>query len=747
MFHVENFDSYFVADWNVKQVNEDDDDENSMSNASLIVGTPQSIKTSIISRKVKTEQVQLLFIDEGSKTASLEHQGVITEILALLSPNIQLVFCSDECDINLTEFLGDKISFVQVGNETFVLNYKQLFELCQAPPLRALQMKAKSDQLLKIFDNIKFGRCIVFSNYQSRVKSLSCIAEEKGFKSVAVPEKPVKKKKSKRSQLGLDKCNIVFATDDTLSNIGKDEFDLVINYDIPDDGVKFIRRLNWSIKETGVCINLSTDENDLKQLQSILCSICGPRIYLPKLVKTPTNISDLLNDQSQCIEKVLCRSQFRVDFSIRNEILNLRKRPTKRNLDTQNDDEPSKPVSNNVELCIMDILDETSNEVKELREQLSDMSTDTLMQCLASGNFSFNSHNSCESESKWDLTDEDKKQKDCKSKSLFEILISENTFVKNVDDMLHSDETKLVERNQENVFYRNKALLDVTKIVSDKGVSLDDCDDNSILTHLNILKSQEQEKLSQTQIEDVNDLVRKIKADGEMENGEIKISQASGSETGTGEIHLEQIFNFGYKSIIGGKNSRWKMQLAKFKPDENSKIASQTSDDSDEDMKETSTMLDERVDENVVDNGDNIMKWVPVTTASKTPKKQENRVELMTCFPNEQSPQTDGEGEAEQIDIHHNGMDMIHNSNTVQQTMSRDVDSDAAVYRHFEHYYNSCSENLWQNALTFPDVNSFDEWFYCNWEVQLSSIRSYIQQNIYVQEMSHYQNSRSSNPN
>ncbi|XP_066251330.1 probable ATP-dependent RNA helicase DDX20 [Euwallacea similis] len=70
------------------------------------------------------------------------------------------------------------------------------------------------------------------------------------------------------------------------------------------------------------------------------------------------------------------------------------------------------------------------------------------------------------------------------------------------------------------------------------------------------------------------------------------------------------------------------------------------------------------------------------------------------------------------------------------------VPKDPASYnQEYQKYFQHCSGNLWQNGLMFSSVESFDWWFHCDWERQLSAVRNFVQNKIYCNEMLHYQKS------
>ncbi|XP_049818765.1 probable ATP-dependent RNA helicase DDX20 [Aethina tumida] len=54
-------------------------------------------------------------------------------------------------------------------------------------------------------------------------------------------------------------------------------------------------------------------------------------------------------------------------------------------------------------------------------------------------------------------------------------------------------------------------------------------------------------------------------------------------------------------------------------------------------------------------------------------------------------------------------------------------------------YLDECSKDLWQQSMSFTSVPEFESWFDNEWHAKVTCVRNYIQQNIYVQEMSKYQ--------
>lgn len=57
----------------------------------------------------------------------------------------------------------------------------------------------------------------------------------------------------------------------------------------------------------------------------------------------------------------------------------------------------------------------------------------------------------------------------------------------------------------------------------------------------------------------------------------------------------------------------------------------------------------------------------------------------------------------------------------------------------FSSYFDECGRTLEETALTFEDLESFDKWFYYEWQTEVGNIREYVRQNVYVREMSEFQ--------
>ncbi|XP_044270826.1 probable ATP-dependent RNA helicase DDX20 [Tribolium madens] len=213
---------------------------------------------------------------------------------------------------------------------------------------------------------------------------------------------------------------------------------------------------------------------------------------------------------------------------------------------------------------------------------------------------------------------------------------------------------------KQETFCKNKALLNLTKILLDPGTKIDGDITESLDNYLKILKE-----------DDVN---------------EIPII------TPKVEDFMEEIFKIGYECAIGSGDKTWSdylplEEVQKFQDvcREEEFTVADIKNEFEEEEEECEEEEDYEMEEEPVENvqaDDVTLEWVPVVQEA----------------PNSRS-------------------------------------------KHFEQCFEDCSGVLWQNGLSFESVENFDEWFY-QWQESLQSVRNYVQQNIYIEEMGKYQERR-----
>lgn len=169
---------------------------------------------------------------------------------------------------------------------------------------------------------------------------------------------------------------------------------------------------------------------------------------------------------------------------------------------------------------------------------------------------------------------------------------------------------------------------------------------------------------------------------------------------------LENIFVLAYRSQVQPQAARWQVLIP---VDEKSKL-------SDDYLQEEEEFYDEDYDfeleKDVQVNYEpvKVMEWMPVEPGKEVLKPRKN------------------------------SQSALNQVSTAQPTSSSNVQVDYEHLRDYRQrygkYYQHCSDNLWQNGLSFNSVQSFDEWFYYDWERQLNAVGNFVQNKIYLEEMS-----------
>ncbi|XP_043497792.1 MATH and LRR domain-containing protein PFE0570w-like isoform X2 [Polistes fuscatus] len=201
-------------------------------------------------------------------------------------------------------YLGDLESFLQIymsspvltspDNDGLILfGLKQFVSVVPSHPNAMKQVQIKVKELVKIFNNIPFKQCLVFSNYQSRAQSVCNNINSLGFTATYIGgNQDMIKRQQAIKKLKTLMCRIMVTTDLTARGIDVENVNLVVNLDIPGDAATYLHRIGRSGRygSHGVSITIIS-ESELQSLKNILRNIGGNNFSIAKLpVKYPYDI-------------------------------------------------------------------------------------------------------------------------------------------------------------------------------------------------------------------------------------------------------------------------------------------------------------------------------------------------------------------------------------------------------------------------------------------------------------------------
>ncbi|XP_014600239.1 PREDICTED: uncharacterized protein LOC106784820 isoform X1 [Polistes canadensis] len=274
-----------------------DGDKQKLRECHIAVGAPGRVKHLIEKGLLKTDYIRLFVLDEADKLMENSFQKDINYIFSKLPSSKQVIASS-------ATYLGDLEFFLQMymsspvltspDNDGLILfGLKQFVSIVPSHPNAMKQVQIKVKELVKIFNNIPFKQCLVFSNYQSRAQSVCNNINSLGFTATYIGgNQDMIKRQQAIKKLKTLMCRIMVTTDLTARGIDVENVNLVVNLDIPGDAATYLHRIGRSGRygSHGVSITIISD-NELQSLKNILRNIGGNNFSIAKLpVKYPYDI-------------------------------------------------------------------------------------------------------------------------------------------------------------------------------------------------------------------------------------------------------------------------------------------------------------------------------------------------------------------------------------------------------------------------------------------------------------------------
>ncbi|XP_028128439.1 probable ATP-dependent RNA helicase DDX20 [Diabrotica virgifera virgifera] len=801
------------------------EDKQKCQNCNIAVGTPGRIKHLILDKTLNVNSVKLFVLDEADKLMESSFRNDINEIYNSLPTKKQIITTSATYPNQLEEFLSKyMLSPTHITAELespLLLGLKQFVVVTKPYSNVAQQLKAKTDALVDIFNNISFTQCLVFSNFQTKAESLSNILNQKGWPSTYISAAQTQEQRLEAvSVLKEFKCRIMLSTDLTARGIDAANVDLVINFDIPIDSMTYLHRMGRAGRygSSGVCINLTSQGKELTHLQEILGQIGGNTLTIPKLPKINGSISDLLKIEVPLTDHIASKVKNELDESITKTKMYENK--TKQKSPNKDNDDPARSegvhddqeaISQNISdddqefvmvhidqeaipqnIGLTDILQNTQQEIEEVRKQISEMDTESILHSLLNQNLNIEvpSNNSLKTNT----------NKPFDAQAVLDVLKEgcKPTTTKNDDNYKKTvPKVDAEEELKENLLTKNKALLSTSQILSNSSITEGPF---CIEQHLKVVKSQFKNEISELSKNSVSDILKiintkenpkksddKPKQDG---TGSFDVPSSSKSSKlpkqksddkpkpdSTGcldvpsssktcheeESESESLFHLGYKHLVLSDNDDWKEVLKK-RCDADTSVKSntpsyrRTSSESDQEVKhkkhgkprrysavhDESSSQSEPMDSQMVwssnpeENSMLEMEWRRQEVAMRWIPVEEEYYEEANVMEH-----TDEEMEWRRQEEAMKWVEVKtpRTANHVTPTCVLELrkGSNDAEYGHYSSYMEQLDDKLWQNGLEFNSSESFNDWFSFEWELELQATRNYIEQNIYVSEMNKFQ--------
>ncbi|XP_063985753.1 probable ATP-dependent RNA helicase DDX20 [Diachasmimorpha longicaudata] len=272
-------------------------DRNKVDNCHIAVGAPGRVKHLIDKGLLKVDSVRLLVLDEADKLMDISFQSDVNFIFAKLPKNKQIISSSatypDDLELFLSSYMISPTLLTPDAKDSILMGLRQLIVVVPFHPNIMKQIQIKTEELKKILTKVPFKQCLVFCNYQIRAQSLCNRVNSQGHSSTyIVGSQEMKKRIETINKLKNSQCRILFSTDLTARGIDAENVNLVVNFDIPNDGATYLHRIGRAGRfgSHGIAITI-VSENELEKFRDLMHIIGGASFSLLKMpAEYPENI-------------------------------------------------------------------------------------------------------------------------------------------------------------------------------------------------------------------------------------------------------------------------------------------------------------------------------------------------------------------------------------------------------------------------------------------------------------------------
>ncbi len=243
----------------------------------LIVATPGRLIDYLKQKKVKTEALKFLVLDEADRMFDMGFIRDVRYIMKHAPEGTQTMLFSATLSYYVmrlaSDFMKDPIE-IRIESDSVAVD-----KIDQS--LLHLGREEKFPYLLNLILNEDNIRAIVFTNTRHMVQKLSDRLQKYGIGAVGISSLLDQKKRIKLlKDFKLGKYNVLVATDVASRGLDIDDITHVYNYDLPQDAESYVHRIGRTARagRSGVSVAFSS-EDDYDNL---------PRIQRYLKVKIPT---------------------------------------------------------------------------------------------------------------------------------------------------------------------------------------------------------------------------------------------------------------------------------------------------------------------------------------------------------------------------------------------------------------------------------------------------------------------------
>lgn len=250
------------------------DDRQNLQGCSIVVGSPGRILHLIELSVFNTKNINLLILDEIDLLTELNFN--LNKIIACLDQKrLQVITVSATLDAateqQVSGFMSNPIG-ITAAKEVPVLRGIGQF-VCRLPADEpGVEMLRKFAQLKEILSTVTFKQCFVFTNSQSLAESYKqLLAKESWPSEVITGAYEQSQRLVVLRKLKEFKIRVLLSTDLMARGIDAENVDLVVNMDVPRNGMVYLHRIGRAGRfgTRGLAVTLVATEEQEKQFEGI----------------------------------------------------------------------------------------------------------------------------------------------------------------------------------------------------------------------------------------------------------------------------------------------------------------------------------------------------------------------------------------------------------------------------------------------------------------------------------------------
>ena len=267
-------------------------DRKKIQTCKVVVGTPGRVLHLIKNEVFNVSSLKTIVLDEADKLLeSGQMSRDVKAILKMMHKKIQIIAATatvtSHLETIMKQTMKNPIGITPKHEIPVLLGIKQFVKVLPRENDNIQLMKAKIEELHKVFTRITFKQCLLFTDSQSKTESYGNYLNKQGWKNQVIS---AAQEQSQRLQV-LDnlikfKCRILITTDLMARGIDIENINLIINLDLPYDCFTYLHRIGRAGRfgSHGLAITFINGEDDVGKFQKMLGDIGGENL---KALKYP----------------------------------------------------------------------------------------------------------------------------------------------------------------------------------------------------------------------------------------------------------------------------------------------------------------------------------------------------------------------------------------------------------------------------------------------------------------------------